>query len=76
MGSKPLSELMKFRLGTYDYIGTTTGDGAGFYADLRYHDSLTRSYIFKDWESRTWIGTVISSFSFIMMKPYLILKVA
>ena len=63
-----MSDVLKFRLGQYDYIGTTTGDGSAFYAGDWNHPNFFQAYIFKDWESpNTWLGTVIYAFSFIMI---------
>ena len=66
-GKEPISDVLKFRLGQYDYIGTTTGDGSAFYAGDWNHPNFFQAYIFKDWESpNTWLGTVIYAFSFII----------
>ena len=64
-GKEPISDVLKFRLGQYDYIGTTTGDGSAFYAGYWNHPNFIQAYIFKDWESpNTWLGTVIYAFSY------------
>ena len=69
-GKEPISDVLKFRLGQYDYIGSTAGDGSAFYAGDSNHPNFVPAYIFKDWETpNTWLGTVIYAYSLCKL-PY------
>ena len=72
-GKEPISDVLKFRLGQYDYIGSTAGDGSAFYAGDSNHPNFLPAYIFKDWETpNTWLGTVIYAYSIVQIAVQLL----